>query len=1273
MSDLKKFGKKLFASVVTGMTAFSMSFGAFLPAVVHAATTCPEVEAGDLIKVPNNSAVYYVNADMERMYFPNADVYKTWFEDFSGVKEIPSACIDNYPSGGGVNFHAGTYLVKTEVSPNVYIIGSNNTKHKLPNEQVAAALYGADWAKKVRILPDVFDANLKVGAALTAAVPTEGSLGQTAGDSSVYVVMDGEWVKVVGATPKPLMAHVHVLTEAVFNTVEMADASKTATAASLLADPSQKGGATTTPPVEPPVEPPVTSGTLTFGLAGSTPPASTVPGGAQNVEFFKFNVTGDGEKLDSLTLKLGGIGDRTDFNKVYLYNGDTRIGSGHSINTDDEVTFNVNLTIDGTETFTVRADMTLISGANTAGDRNFFQIVNAAAVDTTAAVEGTFPIKGNEMQVGSQDIVTLDITAGGTNTTEKIGQDDVQVGEFDLQASSSDDVWFASVRLQNKGTAPMTALSNLILRHNGVEVATGEVSGDYVSFALDEMLKLEAGDTETFKVYGDLGIGDDADTLRFILDELTDLVAYADDYPDSSARITNTSLDNTGTGGSTAATTITLDGGDINVDFNGNNADVRVDQNNVVFGVFSIVSLAEDLDVDSMEFEALKGTALAPCLEDLRLRDKNGLGSYTLDDTDTCGTTVTQSTYTVENLVLQKGVAYEFEVLADIANTATSGNQYHFTWAAAQVSGEGVSSDNPIAADMFSSASLTGPNMDVDASSLTVRSTALTDDTVVNGTKNVLMFRGTLTAGDTSDVTISSMTFEDENSTAWSNRIDGLKLFIESEPGEGINTETDTPVKVDNTVSSDQAVFNGFEYVVGKSSAGAVMFEIYADITDGSTTGDVDVKLTAVSATDEDSETVAAQTTTNTAISSQALTTSRVITIAATGSVTLAIDTDFTGLRKDKYVLAGTNKVLAGRVRLLATNEAVKIENLGLYVSSTVNLNGKTSAQIQSDLQNTFDTVSVYSCSDLTSDCLLGTEDFSFSSFSSTTGGTITMNNLNFVTEDAVQTYIYLAVKLSADGTGANGTSVPSTSMAFGLDDTLTTAEGYSSTGDLAAASVTATTSTLANDLIATSIVISDVHSTFDGGSLVGGNQTIFSFSVTADGNGNTDDNGNPLEAVLQRLEFLLSTDVSSATAENVSSIQLCSVDTGSCVNVTTTVPLNSAGNTSAALQLTYAAGAGSTSQIVTTTAADASGNQFTTDEISIEDGETKEFAIKATVANVTDKFLQVSLQDVDSNGIKWAYDTDGTASTFEVNHSDLLMAEPRPTAYPDFFGGSLD
>lgn len=1246
MSDLKKFGKKLFASVVTGMTAFSMSFGAFLPAVVHAATTCPEVEAWDLVKVPGKSAVYFINADMERMYFPSADVYMTWFEDFSSVKEIPVACIDNYPSGGGVNFRPGSKLVKTDVSPNVYAIGVDNWKHKIPSESVASALYGANWAKtgNLYVLPDVFDANYKMGSALSeTAMPHNGMLVQMADATKVYYVWEGKLVEVTGTLPAFVKKDVRVVSEAVFESVSMGEG--TVTAASLTSDPSQMGGE----PSEEPGEEEPTSGSLTFSLAGSTPESSTVPGGAQNVEYLKFNVTGDGDMLDSLTVKLGGIGDRTDFSKVYLYNEGVRIGSGHSVNSDDEVVFNVNMEIDGTETFTVTADMNTVGGSTaTAGDRNFFQIVNAEAIDTTAEVKGTFPIQGNEMLLGSQNITAVNIEASGSDTTEKIGQDDVLISEFEVSASSTDDVWFSSIALENKGSARLAdTISNVIVRHNGVEVATGEISDEILTVTFDELFEIEASDSEVFKIYADLGIAEDADTIKLVLDETTDLVAYADDYPESRIRVTNQSLDATGTGGSTAAITITLDGGDINVDFEGNNEDVRPDQDNVQFGVFSIVSLAEDMDIDSMEFELLKNAG-NPCLEDLRLRDVNGNGSYTLENTDTCASSGAQYTYTVEDLVLQKGTEYEFEVLADIASTATSGSQYHFTWAAAQVTGEGVSSDNTIAADMFSSASLTGPTMSVGTSSLTVRSSALTDDSVVNGTENVLFFRGTLEAGDTSDVTVTAMTFEDENGTAWSNRIDGLRLYVESEPGEGINIETDEAVDVDNTVSSDAAVFNGFEIEVGKGSSGATVFEVYGDITDGSTTGTVDVKLTSVSANDEDSETVAAQTTTGTAISSQPLTTARDITIGSTGTVTLIVDNDFTGLRQDKWILSGTEKALVGRIQVLSANEDVKIEDLGLRVTSSL------AGTSQADVENTFDTISVYSCADLTSDCLLATEDFSFTSWVAASG-TLVINDINFEVEDAVKGYLYLTLDVNADGIGVNGTAVPSTSVKFALYDAGTTAEGVNSNSDLAAGDITATNTTFTKVAAAASVVISEVESTFDGGSLVGGDQTIFSFAVTADANGNTDDVGNTLEAIIGMFKIQISTDI--GTEANITNLRVCSVETGTCATATTSAALTSS-NTSAFLTRT-------TGNFFATT-------DFSTDEISIPDGETKEFAVKATLGGTTDKFIQGSIQDLNAGGVFWGYDTDNSGSA-DVTHGDMKMAEPRPVSYPDVFGGSLD
>lgn len=1258
MSDLKKFGKKLFASVITGMTAFSMSFGAFLPAVVHAADTCPEVDAGDWIKVPGNSAVYYVNNSMERMYVPNGEVWETWNgSDYSMVKTIPASCIDNYPSGGGLNYAPGSRLVKTTVSPSVFAIGTGNLKHKLSDPDVAAALYGANWESLLRIIPDVFDANYGIGAALSSAVPHNGQLIQTAGATKVYRVMDGMLHEVSGDLPAHLASQVRVVTQSVFDAVEMADSS--VTPSSLTEDPSQEGDAPSTP--ETPTTP--VGGDMTFSLAGSTPATATVPGGAQAVEYMKFNVTGDGDTLDSITLKLGGIGDRNDFNKVYVFQGDERIGSGLSLNTDDEVTFNLNKVINGLETFTVKADLNLISGSATAGDRSYFQITSASEVDTNATVGGTFPVRGNEIQIGSQDIAAVTIAAKGTDSTEKIGEDDVLVTEFDLEVGNTDDVWLASIRLENKGTSKTDVLSNITLTHNGVVVADGEMSGDYVTFELDELLKIEEGDTERMKVYADLGISDDADTVNLILDELTDLEIFADDHPGSLAKITNTTYirdTSSLTGGSTSAITITLDGGDIDVTFEGTNEDVRVDQNNVPFGVFNIVTRAEAMDIDTMEFEALKNAG-NPCLEDLRLKDVNGLGSYTLTDTDTCTAAVAQSTYTVENLVLNQAVQYEFEVLADISNSATSGSQYHFTWAAAQVTGDGVESDNSIDSDMFSSSNLTGPTMSVNSSSLTVRSNALTDDTVVNGTKNVLMFRGELEAGDTSDIEITSLTVEDSNGTAWDNRIDGLKLYIESAPGEGINIESDTPIDVDNSVTAEQAVFNGFNYSVGASSGNAVMFEIYADITDGSTTGTVDVMVTDLSATDEDSETVNAEVATGTILVSAApVLTDRDITITGTGSVTLEIDTDFTGLRNDKIAVAGDKDIMAARLLLVASNEDVKIEDLGLAIHSSSTL---------ANLEATFDSISVYSCSDLSLDCLLGTEDFSPASYTQNTSGTITMNNIDFIVPDNSQAYLYVAVDTNTDGTGVDGTASPSTSIYVSIKDSLTTAEGYDSKDDLAASAVTATeatfpTSDASNNVAVHSIVVSEVVNTFDGGSLVGGNQTLFSFEITADGNTNTNDAGTLLDAQIQGIQLQISTDLASEA--NLSGVQVCSVETGSCVNVTTTTSLT-ASNSTVLYELT-----GATDGFVDFTAPDNESNSFSTDEISIESGETKGFVVKGTVGNSTDKFLQGSIQDLNAGGVRWAYDTDDDG-TVDVTLGDMKMNEPRPTEYPDVFGVALD
>src|SRR3989338_8576569 len=122
------------------------------------------------------------------------------------------------PAGGGVNFRPGARLVKSAVSPSVFAVGPDNMKHKIADEKVAAALYGSAWSKLVRVIPDVFDSNYKVGAELKEAKLHDGQLVMKSGDTTVYYVWMGMLKKVDGTLPSQTSGDVRTVSvETFFN------------------------------------------------------------------------------------------------------------------------------------------------------------------------------------------------------------------------------------------------------------------------------------------------------------------------------------------------------------------------------------------------------------------------------------------------------------------------------------------------------------------------------------------------------------------------------------------------------------------------------------------------------------------------------------------------------------------------------------------------------------------------------------------------------------------------------------------------------------------------------------------------------------------------------------------------------------------------------------------------------------------------------------------------------------------------------------------------
>jgi hypothetical protein len=123
---------------------------------------------GSLIK-GSGPAVYYLGADGKRYVFPNSRIYSSWYADFSGVVTVSDSALASHTIGGAVTYKPGARMVKLATDPKVYAVDAHGTLRPVATEQVAATLYGADWAKKIDDLSDAYFTSYSVGASISSA------------------------------------------------------------------------------------------------------------------------------------------------------------------------------------------------------------------------------------------------------------------------------------------------------------------------------------------------------------------------------------------------------------------------------------------------------------------------------------------------------------------------------------------------------------------------------------------------------------------------------------------------------------------------------------------------------------------------------------------------------------------------------------------------------------------------------------------------------------------------------------------------------------------------------------------------------------------------------------------------------------------------------------------------------------------------------------------------------------------------------------------------
>ncbi len=159
--------RKIFASIFVVTLAASALY-ALHP--VYAAN------AGDLIKCPDFSSVYFLANDGKRYVFPNEHIYKSWYPDFDAVKTISCADLGLLPLGARVMYQPGTSLVKIPSDPSVFVVEDNEIVREIPDEATAIALFGDNWSDRVDDVSEAFWPSFTKGEPLVGNEVPEGTI-----------------------------------------------------------------------------------------------------------------------------------------------------------------------------------------------------------------------------------------------------------------------------------------------------------------------------------------------------------------------------------------------------------------------------------------------------------------------------------------------------------------------------------------------------------------------------------------------------------------------------------------------------------------------------------------------------------------------------------------------------------------------------------------------------------------------------------------------------------------------------------------------------------------------------------------------------------------------------------------------------------------------------------------------------------------------------------------------------------------------------------------
>ena len=142
--------------------------GGISESFLEADTTLPTgIKPGDLIKTKNSSTIYYIGLDHLRHVIPTVKEYDSWFQTFLAVKEVPATTLSKIDLGKNLTVRPGTYLIKMKTGNKVYAVDEAGKLRWIKDEQLATALFGYNWSKRIITIEQTVFSNYEIGSPIS--------------------------------------------------------------------------------------------------------------------------------------------------------------------------------------------------------------------------------------------------------------------------------------------------------------------------------------------------------------------------------------------------------------------------------------------------------------------------------------------------------------------------------------------------------------------------------------------------------------------------------------------------------------------------------------------------------------------------------------------------------------------------------------------------------------------------------------------------------------------------------------------------------------------------------------------------------------------------------------------------------------------------------------------------------------------------------------------------------------------------------------------------